>query len=68
MWGFEVSSPLRDMGNFSWIIGVNVLGFEVSPPTCGCLVVLLGFEVSPSVCGYLFVLLGFEVSPPICGC
>ena len=39
------------MGNFGWIIGIDVLGFEVSPPICGCLVILLGFEVSPPVCG-----------------
>ena len=44
-----------------------MLGFEVSPPICGCLVVYLGFEVSPPIYGYLVVLLGFEVSPLICG-
>ena len=27
--------PPCDMGNFGWIIGINVLGFEVSPPICG---------------------------------
>ena len=58
MWGFEVSSPPYDVGNFGWIIGIDVLGFEMSPPICGCLVILLGFEVSPPVCGH-WVVLGF---------
>ena len=60
--------PPCDMGNFGWIIGINVLGFEVSPPICGYLVFLLGFEVSSPVYGCLVVYLGFEKSPPICGC
>ena len=54
--------PLCDEGNFGWIIGIGVLGFEVSSPICRCLAIFLGFEVPPLVCGYLVVLLGFEVS------
>ena len=76
--------PLYDVGNFCCIIGISVLGFEVSPliyeslaiylgfevspPVCGCLVILLGFEVSPPTCGRLVVFLGFEVPPSIYGC
>ena len=56
------------MGNFGWIIGINVLGFEVSTPICGCLAIFSGFEVSSPICGYLVILLEFEVSPPVCGC
>ena len=55
------------MGNFGWIIGIDVLRFEVSPPTCVCLAIYLGFEVSLPIYGYLVVYWGFEVSPPICG-
>ena len=58
--------PLCDVGNFFWIIRIGILGFEVSPPICGCQVVELGFEVSPSICEYLVFYLGFKVSPPVC--
>ena len=58
--------PLCDVGNFCWIIRIGILGFEVSPPICGCQVVELGFEVSPSICEYLVFYLGFKVSPPVC--
>ena len=60
--------PPYDVGNFGWIIRISVLGFEVSPPICECLVIYLGFEVSPPTYGCLVVFLRFEVSPPICGC
>ena len=60
--------PPCDVANLGWIVGIDVLGFEVSPPTCGCLAIYLGFEVSPPIYGCLVILLGFEVSPPICGC
>ena len=72
------------MGNVGWIMGISVLGFEVSPPiyeclaiylglkslppTYGCLVVFLGFEVSPLTCKCSVVFMGFEGFPPICGC
>ena len=59
--------PPCDVGNFDWIIGIHILGFEVSPPIYGCLAIFLGFEVSPTVCGYLVAYLGFEVSPPVYG-
>ena len=59
--------PSCDVGNFGWIIGINVLGFEMSPPTYMCLAIYLGFEMSPPICGYLVVYLGFEVSPLIYG-
>ena len=38
--------PPCDVGNFCQGIGISVLGFEVSPPICGCLAILLGFELS----------------------
>ena len=76
--------PPYDMGNFGWIIGISVLGFEVSPPICEYLVIYLGFEVSPPlgdvwlfswglkylppIYGCLVVFLRFKVSPPIYGC
>ena len=43
--------PPCDVGNFGWIIGINVLGFKVSLPIYGCLVIFLGFEVSPPIYG-----------------
>ena len=57
MWGFEVSPPPPpcDVGNFGRIIGIDVLRFEVSPPTCGCLAIYLGFEVSPPIYGCLVI-------------
>ena len=49
--------PPYDVGNFGRIMGISVLGFEVSPPVCGCLAILLGFEVTPPICGCLVVFL-----------
>ena len=43
--------PPCDVGNFCWVIRFSILGFEVSPPICGCWVTELGFEVSPSIVG-----------------
>ena len=54
MWGFEMSHPFPppcNVGNFCWVIRVGILGFEVSLPICGCLVIELGFEVSPLIYG-----------------
>lgn len=57
--GLKCLPPPCDARNFGWIIGIDVLGFEVFPPTCGCLAIYLGFEVSPPTCGCLVILLGF---------
>ena len=56
------------MGNASWIMGISVLGFEVSLPIYECLAIYLGFEESPPTYGCLVVFLGFEVSPFTCKC
>ena len=52
MWGFEVSPPHppppgRDVANFGWIIGIDILGFEMSPPTNVCLVFTWGLKCLP---------------------
>ena len=60
--------PPCDVINFCWIVGISVLGFEVSPPIYECLAIYLGFEVSPPVCECLAIYLVFEVSYPTCGC
>ena len=55
-----------NVGNFWRVIRISILGFEVSPPICGCWVTWLGFEVSPLICRYWVTWLGLEVSPPVC--
>ena len=67
MWDLHPYSPcLHHQFPFRWVIRISILGFEVSPPICGCWITWLGFKVSPPICRYWVVWLGFEVSPPIC--
>ena len=43
---WSISSPCN-VDNFCRVIRIGILGFEVSPPICGCWVTWLWFKVSP---------------------
>ena len=64
MWGLKCLPPC-DVANLGWIIGIDVLEFEVSPPTYGCLAIYLGFEVSPPFMDVWLFSWGLKCLPPL---